>query len=191
MNQTLFKGPTIQLLPYSSKYWECVAQWFYNKDYEEFFRGYHKALNEEEFKHLPELIRGEVFIAHSLVDNSIVGMIHVIPSGKSNRACYLGLLVDTTSRKKRIPSEMLILVMEYLFNKQGYNKVILEILESNDSLRRSVESAGFYREGKLLQDCFFNGRYQNELRYSMTARHFNKIKDKSIQDYTDFIKEKV
>ncbi len=179
----MFKGHTIQLLPFNSKYWECVARWFYQDEYKGFFRQFTKMLNEEDFKQYPRVVMGEVFIIHSLTTEVPIGMIQCIPDCKKNKAGHLGLLVDCEAQGKHIPTEAMILTMDYLFNRQGYNKVVLEILESNESLKNTLDKSGWYREGKLLQECFIDGRFQNELRYCMTAKYFNKNKDQAMKEY--------
>ena len=182
-NKILFRGITIQLVPYSTKYWESVALWYFNSDYSDMFRQYNRVFTEDDFKIYDKLIQGEVFIIHSLKDNQVLGMIQVIPCPKKNKAGYIGLVINKEVQGKHISNEATFLLLDYLFNKQGYNKVIVEILESNEGLRKTLEKTGWYKEGKLLQECFLNGKFQNELRYSMSAYYFNKIKDKILKEY--------
>lgn len=183
-NKMLFRGLTIQLLPYSSKYWETLAKWYYNNDYSDMFRQFNRVLTEDDFKIYNTIIQGEVFMIHSLEDNSIIGMIQSIPCFKKNKASFIGLVIDTSARGKHISNEAMYIFLDYLFNKHGLNKVIVEILESNSSLKSVLDKTGWYREGKLLQECFIDGKYQNELRYSMSAYYFNKNKDKYLKEYT-------
>jgi len=97
-NQIMLKGITIQLLPFESKHWTNIAQWFYNLDYKEFFRQFTGMLTEDNFKNYSKLISGEVFMVHSLVDNKVIGMAQLIPCYKKNKAAYIGILID-----KRVP----------------------------------------------------------------------------------------
>jgi len=182
-NQIMLKGITIQLLPFESKHWTNIAQWFYNLDYKEFFRQFTGMLTEDNFKNYSKLISGEVFMVHSLVDNKVIGMAQLIPCYKKNKAAYIGILIDKESQGKHLTNEIMLILMDYIFNRQGYNKIIIEILESNNSLKRCLEKTSFFKEGKMLQECFLDGKYQNELRFSMSAYYFNKFKDKWTQEY--------
>ena len=182
-NKMMLRGQRVQLVPFCSKYWENIAKWFYDTDYKEFFRQFTRTLTEDDFKVYDKLIQAEVFIIHSLKDNNIMGFLQLVPCSKKNKAGYLGLLIDKSSQDIRISNEVTYLILDYLFNRQGYNKVIIEILESNEGLRKTLEKTGFYKEGKLLQECFMDGKFCNELRYSMSAYYFNKNKDNFLKGY--------
>ncbi len=171
--KTMLQGENIQLLPFSSKYWSNVAAWFYDKEYSEMYRQSTRMLSEEDFKQYSRVMGGEVFMIHLLDSEKPIGMVQVIPSDKKNKAGYIGLIIDKEHQSKRLPTEVFLIFFDYLFNRQGYNKIIIEILENNTSLKNSIAANGFYREGKLIQECFIEGRYVNELRYSMTAYYFN------------------
>ncbi len=186
-NKIMLKGTTIQLLPFESKYWTNIAQWFYNEDYKGFFRQFTRMFTEADFQNYNNVIGGEVFMAHSLTDNSVIGLAQLVPCFKKNKACYIGIIIDKEQQNKRLTNEVMIILMDYIFNRQGYNKVIIEILESNESLKRCLEKTGFFREGKMLQECFMNGKFQNELRYSMSAYYYNKNKDKWTQEYKSWV----
>ena len=182
-NQTILRGDTVQLLPFNCKYWEIIAHWFFSIDYRNMFRQFTRILSEEDFKQYDRVISGEVFIIHSLKDERILGMVQAVPGCKKNKACYLGMVIDVDCRGKHIPHESTMLILEHLFNRQGYNKVIVEILESEEGLKKALEKTGWYKEGKMLQECFMGGKYLNELRYSMSAYYYNKNKAKSLQEY--------
>jgi len=182
-NNTLLKGTSVQLLPFETKHWSDIARWFYDKDYKEFFRQFTKVLTEEDFQNYPKAVGGTIFMVHSLLDNNIIGLVQVIPCFKKNKGAYIGVIIDKASQKKHLPSEVMLILLDHLFNRDGYNKVVIEILESNEGLKRVLEKTGFYKEGKLLQECFMDGRFRNELRYSMSNYYFNKFKSKLEQEY--------
>jgi len=171
---TVLRGIRIQLVPFSVKHWKDVASFMYNDTYKDFFRQYPRVFNEEELQNYPRMVGGDVFMAYSIESNKLVGMAQVVPSDKNNKGCFLGAIVCKEEQKNRVGQEINYVLMEYLFNKQGYNKVIVEILESATHLKRGFESSGWYKEGKLLQECFIDGKYQNELRFSMSSYYFNK-----------------
>ena len=183
MSNQKLKGLRVQLLPFSSKYWETIAKWAYNNDYKDFFRQFPRALTEEDLMNYDKVVGGEVFIVHSLKDNSAVGMVQVIPCYKKNKGGFIGIIVDNSAQKSKIQAEINYLIMDHLFNTQGYNKIIIKILESRSDLKKHLDQTGFYREGKLLQECFLDGKFQNELRYSMSAYYFNKNKDKWLKEF--------
>ena len=106
--------------------------------------------------------------------NEICGLIQFSPDAKTNRAFYAGLIIDEMFQGGRFPLEAYTCFFNYAFNRLGYRKAILEILESHESLKRIVTENGFLFEGKLMGECFVDGKFVNELRYCMLDSFFNK-----------------
>jgi RimJ/RimL family protein N-acetyltransferase len=102
-----------------------------------------------------------------------VGLIQISPDCKTNRAFYIGLLIDEKYQKNRYPLEAFISIFDYCFNRLGYRKAIVEIVESHEGLKRIITENGFTYEGRLTQECFMNGAFVDELRYSMFDIEYN------------------
>ncbi len=170
----LLETKNLQLLPFDTTDWQDIARWFYDLDYSGFFRHQPKILKPADFQNYPQITRSDVFIAREKSTNKTVGMVQLIADGKSNRAFYVGVIVDKEFQGHKYPAEMLFLMGDYCFNRMGYRKAIMEILESNTSLKRTIVENGWLFEGKLIGECFRDGQFVNELRYCMMESYFNK-----------------
>lgn len=187
MSNQILKGNRVQLLPYDGKYWESVAKWFYDVDYKPFFRHFSKVFNEEELKAFDRVLGSEVFLIHTSDSSVPVGLISITSSIKKNKSCLMGTIIDKSIQKEGIAAEATCLILDYLFNWQGYNKVVVEILESASDIRKTLEKSGWYKEGKLLQECYMDGKFLNELRYSMSSFYYNKNKTRFLKEFQSWV----
>lgn len=168
------QGQNIKLVPYSHADWKYLARWFYDSDYGFMWRHHTKTMTPEELQVYPSVIGGEVFLIADIATDEIIGMAQAIPDHKNNRGFYGGLIIDKKYQKKRYPLEAYIILFDYMFNRQNYRKAIVEILSKHTSLLQIVNQNGFLHEGTLRGDCFWDGEYVDEERYSMTATFYNK-----------------
>ena len=64
-------------------------------------------------------------------------------------------------------SEACQLLLEFAFGQLNLNKLYLYVLESNAPARKCFARAGFLEEGRLAQEYFIDGRYQDALRMGL------------------------
>lgn len=168
----LLKGPNLQLIPYEKKNWQLLATWFYDDQYKDMWRHSPKAWGQLEFENYPQLISGEVFIVFEKTEP--VGFIQMIPDCKTNRGVFVGILLDKSVQDKHYTHETFVVLFDYIFNRLGYRKVIVEILESKDTFKKALLKSGFILEGTLMGEAFIDGVFVNEVRLCMTSAFFNK-----------------
>lgn len=155
--------------------WQKLAHWFYDEDYKNFFRHQATVYTEEQFKNYNKVVGAQVFVARAKdKKNEIVGLVQLFPDAKTNRAFYAGMLIDKAHQGRRYPLELCVLMGNLCFNKLGYRKCIVEILESHESLKKILEQMGALYEGKHVGECFMEGKFVNELRFCMFDNYFNK-----------------
>ncbi len=177
----LLSGSHLQLVPYTEKDWEFLAKWFYDEQYRSFFRHIPKALSQQELGQYAKVIGGDVFLISLPKENQVVGLIQLIPDTKTNRAFYVGLLVDEQHQNQRYPTEAITILFDYAFNRLGYRKAIIEVLESDIRLNKTLTATGFLKEGSLVGEAFVDGKFVNEIRYCMLQSYFNKHKDEELR----------
>lgn len=166
-------GPKIELTPYDASLWPVLHRWFYDVKYQAVFRGHGRALSNQELQAYPQVIGGEVFFIRDQKSGEILGLVEGVPDYKRNLAFFLGILVDEKYQKSPVVTETLILFFNYMFNHRGFRKAKVDILANNTKLRSALEETGFTYEGKGLDDAFIDGKYQDELKFSMFAQEFN------------------
>lgn len=170
----LLKGKNLRLVPYTPADWEYLARWFYDADYAFMWRHQQKMLTPAEFQNYPSMVGGEVFLIQEINTNQTVGLAQAIPDCKNNRGFYAGLLIDKKFQNNRYPLETYMVLFDYMFNRQNYRKALVEVLSQHKSLLQIINQNGFLHEGTLRGDCFWNGEFVDEERYSMTATYYNK-----------------
>lgn len=165
---------SLQLTPYTAVYWNYLAEWYYSGEYNDIFRHSPRALKEEEFQNYPKLINGEIFLISEKATNKIIGFVQVASDWKTNRGFYFGILLDKAFQHKGYTPQVLGITLDYYFNRLGYNKAIMEILDERKDIQSWLEGAGFTHEGTYRNECFMDGEFKTELRYAMVAEEFNK-----------------
>lgn len=179
----LLRSPNIQLLPFSSKDWNHLAQWFYDSDYKDMWRHHPKAFSQQEFENYPRLLGGEVFLIFKPGIETPIGFVQIIPDHKTNRGFFLGLVISKDFQKQQLPCEVVKLIFNYAFNRLGYRKAIVEVCEKNESLNKLLVKMDFIHEGKLIGESFQNGEFTNENRYCMLASFFNKNHKQTVESW--------
>lgn len=168
----MLKGNSIELHPFvAARDAEALYDWFYDPSCKAMWRHHPKSWNQDDMAQYPRMIGGEVFMID--IGGIFVGFCQAIPDHKTNRGCYVGILLDKASRRLHITHEVFVVLFNHLFNKQGYNKVIIEVLSSEGGFQRGLEAAGFLFEGKLQQEAFLDGKFVDESRFSMISSDYN------------------
>lgn len=170
----ILRGKNLRLVPYTPADWELLARWVYDVDYGFMWRHHPKPLTPAEIQNYNALIGGEAFLILNIETGEPVGLAQAIPDEKNNRGFYGGLLIDKKFQKRNYPLEAYTILFDYMFNRQNYRKAIVEVLSQHKSLLQIVNQNGFLHEGTLRGDCFWDGEYVDEERYSMTATFYNK-----------------
>jgi RimJ/RimL family protein N-acetyltransferase len=172
----ILSSKNIRLVPFEScdSAGVCkLVKWYYDEKYGYFFRHQPRVWLYEELAQYPKTVGAMCFFIQSVITGETVGFIQICPESKTNKAFHIGIIIDEAFQKQHLPEEAFILAFDYCFNRLGFRKAIIEIMESHASLKRTIESTGFLFEGKLIGDCFYNGQFVNELRYCMFDKYFN------------------
>jgi RimJ/RimL family protein N-acetyltransferase len=171
----MLSSKRLQLVPFTPDKWAVLASWFYDEKYNNLFRHYPRALGQVDFENYPRLINGEVFLIYLKDSLDIVGMCQMIPDTKTNRAFYIGTVINAEYQKNRIPTEAVIIIMDYAFNRLGFKKCIIETLSSDIGLNKNLELTGFTKEGVFEKEVFIKGKFEDENRYAMADEVFNAV----------------
>jgi len=177
-------------MPFTPELGVHLLKWYYDLDYTNFFRHQVQVLRLEDFQRYEQLLGGQLFSIHkkdldsSNIMDSVIGCVLVKPDNKSNRACHVGMLIEKKHQQASLCSQTSTLIGNYIYNSLGYKKIIMEILESHETLKQIITSHGFLYEGKFYNEAFVNGEWCNELRYCMMDTYFNKHYKSRIQDWS-------
>ena len=106
-------------------------------------------------------------------DDRMIGLVSLTDIDIINRSAQFHIMIgEERDRGNGAGRFALEAMLHHAFLNLNLNRVELLVLENNETARRLYESAGFVREGSRRQVVFKNGRYINELMYSMLAGEF-------------------
>jgi RimJ/RimL family protein N-acetyltransferase len=67
------------------------------------------------------------------------------------------------------------ILLKYGFWEQRYQKCNSACLHTNEASIRMHEKLGFIEEGRIRRNCFFNGKYHDEVLFGMTREEFDEL----------------
>lgn len=121
------------------------------------------ALGTTSEKH--QLVRG---IVERRTEN-LIGATGLYQINRRHKTAYLFVIVgDKTAWAKGYGGAAAGLMLEYTFLEIGLNRVMLHVYEYNIRGVRAYERVGFKREGKLVADQYYDGRFWDTIVMGMT-----------------------
>ena len=100
-------------------------------------------------------------------DKILVGQISFFDYNSLNRSVEMGVIVDPDEQKKGYGTEAMRLLIAYLFNYRGLNKVYAHTAEYNKGAQKLLAGLNFKRDGVLRDHHFYKGEFHNYLVYSL------------------------
>jgi len=100
-------------------------------------------------------------------DRSPVATVSFFDLNPLNRSAELGLLVDPEERRKGYGSEAIRILVRYLFNYRGLNKVYAQTARFSEGAVALLESIGFKRDAVLRDHYFYKGEFHPGYIYSL------------------------
>lgn len=119
--------------------------------------------------------RGEMDFALRLrEDNRCIGVCRLgNVSWKSRHAqLYIGI-VDEAYFTVDILVDVIQTMLQFAYWEANLNRISIHCIEDNTVLHESLERAGFSSEGRLRQEVYGNGRYQDKYIYSILRREWS------------------
>ena len=108
-------------------------------------------------------------------NNKYIGNIRLSSIDFVNKRCSFGRLIgDKNSQGKGYGSEALILVLRYAFETLGMNRVYSAIAKENNASFKSNIKVGMKKEGLLKEALFKNGKFIDEIIFSILSKDFFK-----------------
>jgi RimJ/RimL family protein N-acetyltransferase len=94
--------------------------------------------------------------------------------GMRDRRAQLGIFIgEKDAWNKGYGPEAIIVLLNWLFNHQGWHRVWLTVQANNGRAQRVYERIGFVREGIFREHNFYDGAWHDEHIYGILAAEFN------------------
>lgn len=101
-------------------------------------------------------------------DDTYIGNVYLTDLNLINRSAVSHIFIgDKRLWGKGLASEAYLLLLEYAFQERGLHRINAFVLENNIPSCRLHEKCGYAREGVLRETVFKNGKWQNQVVYSI------------------------
>lgn len=101
-----------------------------------------------------------------------VGTIQLRDIQSFARRSLFSIILKPGAQGKGYGSDALRTLLGFAFNELNLHKITLMVYESNEGGRRLYEKVGFQYEGRLRQQVYRQGRYEDQLVYSLRQSEF-------------------
>lgn len=126
---------------------------------------------EERQRRLREKIPS-VFAIRRIKDNQFIGEINLYDLNPKNRTAGVGYFTGANYRQQGYTQEGLWLLLNYLFEVVGLNKVMADTGAFNQASIALLKSLGFRQDGCLRQHQLLDGVLHNQLLFSLLAEEW-------------------
>ena len=109
-------------------------------------------------------------------DDRYIGNVSITNINKINRyGCSKILIGDRACWERGIGTEAYNQLLEYAFNERGFHRIEARVLEENKASVKMHQKCGYQMEGILRESVFKNGRWQNQIVFSILENEFRQL----------------
>ncbi len=121
----------------------------------------------EQFKKQERATDREKFMIIDKKSGTQVGWIGYDNFNPHNRSARFELVVDPDEQRKGFGTQALGLLIEYIFNTRGFNKLYISVAGSNLEMIALLEKLKFSRDGALRRHYFIDGEFVDGALFSL------------------------
>ena len=114
-------------------------------------------------------------LAMATLDGNIVGWVTLHSRDPKNGTFGFGVAVYRDNRGQGYAVDAVRTLLKYGFWEQRYQKCNSVCFHTNQASIRLHEKLGFIREGLIRRNCFFNGKYHDDVLFGMTREEFDEL----------------
>ena len=125
--------------------------------------------------------KNEIRLGICLVENNqLIGLCSVIDIDWINRSAHCPSMIGEKQYwNKGYGTEARKLLLEFAFKERCFERVWALVLESNIGSAKMLEKCSYKKEGILRNSVYKNGRYQNQIIFSiLSSEYFSAIEKK-------------
>ena len=111
-------------------------------------------------------------VIERLDNKASVGLIGV-RSDWPNKQAEVGFLLLPSQQGQGFAGEALQSILQFAFQDCGYHKVVATVTAGNDPSLKLLQKHGFVQEGLLREHFYLGGRFVDDLKLGLLARHWS------------------
>lgn len=105
-----------------------------------------------------------------------IGNVYITDINYINRSCHSHILIGEKAYwGKGFATEAMHLLIDFMFNERGMNRIVANVLEHNTASIKMHEKCGYKKEGLLRQSIYKNGRFQNQVVLALLRGDYESI----------------
>jgi len=112
------------------------------------------------------------FAIAEIMTDECVGTIQLRAIDRPSHHSLFSIILRPASRGKGYGTDALRTLLRFAFHELNLHKVTLTVYASNPGGQRLYEKCGFRLEGRLRQQVYRQGKYEDQLVYSILDREF-------------------
>ena len=123
------------------------------------------------------------FAIVNLENDKLIGSCSIMNMCKKDRVGEVGIFIgEEDKRSNGYGAEALKLLLDYGFNYQNLNNIMLTVMSFNERAIKCYKKVGFKEFGRRRQCYFLNGKYYDRIYMDILANEFegNYIRNKNI-----------
>ena len=118
---------------------------------------------------------GMIRFAMENLDGVTVGWVTLHSRDQKNGTFGFGVAVYRDYRGHGNAVDAVRILLKYGFWEQRYQKCNSMCLHTNEASIRMHQKLGFIEEGRIRRNCFFNGKYHDDVLFGMTREEFDEL----------------
>jgi RimJ/RimL family protein N-acetyltransferase len=117
----------------------------------------------------------KIRLAMENLDGLTVGWLSLHSRDQKNGTFGFGVAVYHDYRGHGYALDAVRTLLKYAFWEQRYQKCNSVCFHSNEASIRLHQQLGFIEEGRIRRNCFFNGKYHDDVLFGMTREEFDEL----------------
>lgn len=109
-----------------------------------------------------------------IYNNKIAGVIGLVEINKARNVTEIGYWLGEKYTGKGIMTKSCKVLTEHCFKELKLNRVIIKCEISNKASQHIPERLGYFKQGVMKRDSFYNEKYEDNVQYSMFKREWIK-----------------
>lgn len=189
-------GDKTILVPFEQHNWADMQKWLYDDHYKYYFKNIPELMTPAQLANFPQLMgmnilmiyeKGQYLGSKSLnFTPQAIGFVSWDNVRLLAKTCDFGIVVDKDFAGKGLSTCSVMMLLNYLFNRLGFHKVIASTAQAADETNEKVlAKLGMQFEGINREHFFLDGKWHNEKRWSLLKDEFDLVYSNYMQKKGD------
>lgn len=153
---------------FNAAYAKQFFDWYYDPRLRPFFRGYLQGISMAEALDAPTFMKSHLLVAFNEENpDKAVALASFSIINPIARSIKFGLLVDPDCQHAGVAKEFTPLAVSWCFHNMNANRLEAKIVSEDERLLKGTRIFGFKEEGVTRQSTFFDGKYHDEVIFSI------------------------